>query len=413
MATGSSLPSDDLIGFLRTFTPASGLPVLTETVSFGIGDVAKYTGEFWTSRQRQGGSIHEISYRACFKPQLPRFFIQLLTRKGDTVYDPFSGRGTTVLEAGLLGRSVIANDANPLSRIMTEPRFFPPDIAALDKRLLSIPRAEGCADRDLSMFYHPDTEKEIVALRAYLISRKTAHRDDMIDRWIAMVATNRLTGHSKGFFSVYTLPPNQAVSPRSQQRINLKRSQVPEYRDTHRIIVSKSKSLLRTLTDEEKRNLAKAGRKAMLHSGDAQATPEIPDDAVQLTVTSPPFLDIVQYREDNWLRCWFNGLDESAIGKRITMARTVDEWTAVMGQVFHELFRITKPGGYVAFEVGEVRKRTIRLEEHVVPLGFQAGFSCECILINQQAFTKTSNIWGVDNNACGTNTNRIVVFRKG
>ena len=27
------------------------------------------------------------------------------------MYDPFSGRGTTVIEAGLLGRSVISNDA--------------------------------------------------------------------------------------------------------------------------------------------------------------------------------------------------------------------------------------------------------------------------------------------------------------
>jgi hypothetical protein len=412
MATGSPRPAENLIDSLRSFTPPSGLPVTTEKVTLGTRYVTKYIGEFWTSRQRQGGSIHEISYRACFKPQLPRFFIQLLTKKSDTVYDPFSGRGTTVIEAGLLGRTVIANDANPLSRIMTEPRFFPPDMASLEKRLLSIPSGEGRAELDLSMFYHPDTEKEIVSLREYLILRKAAHRDDMIDRWIAMVATNRLTGHSKGFFSVYTLPPNQAVSPRSQQRINLKRSQVPEYRDTRRIIASKTKSLLRTLNDEEKRNLAKAGKKAILISGDAQATPEIPDESVQLTVTSPPFLDIVQYREDNWLRCWFNGLDEDTIGRRITMARTVDEWTAVMGRVFSELFRITKPGGYVAFEVGEVRKRTIRLEEHVVPLGISAGFSCECILINQQVFTKTSNIWGVDNNACGTNTNRIVVFRK-
>jgi hypothetical protein len=94
------------------------------------------------------------------------------------------------------------------------------------------------------------------------------------------------------------------------------------------------------------------------------------------------------------------------------MARAPDEWTQVMGEVFCELFRITRPRGYVAFEVGEVRKRTIRLEEHVVPLGTGAGFACEGILINQQTFTKTSNIWGVDNMASGTNTNRIVLFRK-
>jgi hypothetical protein len=35
------------------------------------------------------------------------------------------------------------------------------------------------------------------------------------------------------------------------------------------------------------------------------------------------------------------------------------------------------------------------------------------VLINDQEFTKTANCWGVDNNSKGTNTNRIVVFRKG
>jgi hypothetical protein len=413
METGRSpLPEDHLNRHIRAFRSHAAVPTLVEDMVIGSVTVPKYTNEFWTSRQRQASSIHEISYRACFKPQLPRFFIDLLTGKGDVVYDPFSGRGTTVIEAGLSGRDVIANDINPLSRIMTEPRFSPPDIAAVEDRLASVPRGSERAAIDLSMFYHPDTEKEIVALRQYILDRKADCRDDMTDRWIAMVATNRLTGHSKGFFSVYTLPPNQAVSQLSQKRINEKRQQTPEYRDTQRIILHKTKSLLRNLNPGEKTNLILAGKNARLLTDDARSTPEIPESGVQLTVTSPPFLDIVQYREDNWLRCWFNGHDEEAIEKQITMARTLNEWTRVMGAVFHELYRITRYGGYVAFEVGEVRKRTIRLEEHVVPLGIAAGFTCDGVLINQQTFTKTSNIWGVDNMASGTNTNRIVIFHK-
>jgi len=397
---------------LAGFTSDAGIPTHVEPLDPTVPALKKYTNEFWTSRQRQASSIHEISYRACFKPQLPRFFINLLTKKGDLVYDPFSGRGTTVIEAGLSGRNAIANDANPLSRIMTEPRFFPPEYEAVEKRLASVPEESCTADIDLSMFYHPNTEREIICLRQYLLARQAASRDDMIDRWIAMVATNRLTGHSPGFFSVYTLPPNQAVSQLSQQRINIKRNQVPEYRDTHRIILNKTKSLLRSLTPEEQKNLNHAGKNARLLTGDSRNTPEILNDSVQLTVTSPPFLDIVQYKDDNWLRCWFNGLDGREIGNGITMAKTVGAWSGVMGAVFHELYRITRPGGYVAFEVGEVKKRSIRLEEHVVPLGISAGFSCECVLINQQTFTKTSNIWGVDNNTSGTNTNRIVIFSK-
>jgi hypothetical protein len=408
----SSLPGDDLGRYLQTFTGENGRSTIIEDTPLGPVTIPRYTNEFWTSRQRQASSIHEISYRACFKPQLPRFFIDILTRKGDVVYDPFSGRGTTVIEAGLRGRNVLANDANPLSRILTEPRFFPPDLMAVEKRLASISGNGTRAAIDLSMFYHPDTEREIVALREYILRRRADCRDDMVDRWIAMVATNRLTGHSKGFFSVYTLPPNQAVSQKSQHRINQKRQQTPEYRDTRRIILNKTKSLVRSLSPGEKAMLRLAGKKARLLTGDARSTPEIPNSSVHLTVTSPPFLDIVQYREDNWLRCWFNGYDEKMIGDQITMARTPKEWSGVMGSVFHELFRLTSPGGYVAFEVGEVRKRTIQLEEYVVCPGITAGFTCEALVINQQKFTKTSNIWGVDNMASGTNSNRVVIFRK-
>ena len=95
--------------------------------------IPRYVNEFWTARQRQGSSISEISYRACFKPQLPRFFIQMLTQEGDTVYDPFCGRGTTVVEAGLLGRKFISNDANPLSEILTRPRLFVPDRSRIEE----------------------------------------------------------------------------------------------------------------------------------------------------------------------------------------------------------------------------------------------------------------------------------------
>jgi hypothetical protein len=83
-----------------------------------------------------------------------------------------------------------------------------------------------------------------------------------------------------------------------------------------------------------------------------------------------------------------------------------------MAAVFGELYRITRPGGFVAFEVGEVRKGKLKLDEAVVPLGEHAGFTCVGVVVNQQEFTKTANIWGVKNNKSGTNTNRIALFRK-
>ncbi|NYT07079.1 MAG: site-specific DNA-methyltransferase [Methanomicrobiales archaeon] len=382
-------------------------------VEAGSVRIPRVTGEFWTSRQRKASPIHEISYRACFKPQLPRFFISGMTREGDCVYDPFSGRGTTVLEAGLLARKVIANDTNPLSRILTRPRFFPPDESEVRERLFAIPLIPGAkGEIDLSMFYHRDTEAEIISLRSYLIDREESGDEDALDAWIRMVATNRLTGHSSGFFSVYTLPPNQAVSPGRQELINQRRNQVPPYRDVRELILRKTRSLVRGLGPHEKDLLKKAGEAGLFLTGDSRSTPAISGESVRLTVTSPPFLDTVQYAQDNWLRCWFNGIDAPGIEQNLTVTRSLGEWCGVMGGTFRELCRITCPGGYVAFEVGEVRKGRIRLDEHVVPLGAAAGFRPLAIMVNQQTFTKTSRIWGIGNNDSGTNTNRIVLFRK-
>ncbi len=386
--------------------------ITKDHLQLGQSKILSLTGEFWTSGQRQASSLHEISYRACFKPQLPRYFIKRFTVEGDAVYDPFSGRGTTAVEAGLMGRRVVANDVNPLSRILTEPRLTPPTTKAVEERLTRIKyRKKLAADLDLSMFYHRDTESEIVALKKYLAERRVNCEEDSVDLWIRMVATNRLTGHSPGFFSVYTFPPNQAVSAESQRKINEKRRQTPEYRDTKKVILKKTKSLLSNLTDQDRAGLNKSARSAQFLTGDACFTKSIANESVQLTVTSPPFLDIVGYASDNWLRCWFNEIDINAVTETITMAKTIEAWSLVMGNVFKELYRVTKQGGWVAFEVGEIRNATLRLEECIIPLGVQAGFMCEALLINQQIFTKTSNIWGVRNNRGGTNTNRIVLFR--
>jgi len=370
-----------------------------------------YVNEFWTARQRQASSLHEVSYRACFKPQLPRFFIERLTSPGAVVYDPFMGRGTTPVEAALLGRVPAGNDINPLSVVMTRPRLNPPTLEAVAARLGQIPfEAPGDAPEDLLVFYHPRTLRAIASLRHYLLERRAAGALDAVDEWIALVALNRLTGHSNGFFSVYTLPPNQAVSVQSQRRINEKRRQTPPPRDVPGLILKKSRQLLADVTPAVRRQLAAVAPATRLLTRPADDTPEIPADSVALAVTSPPFLDVVQYAADNWLRCWFLGIDAAAVP--ITAPRRLEVWQAAMTRVLAELRRVLQPGGHVAFEVGEVHGGQTRLEESVLACGVQAGLEPVLVLINDQHFTKTANCWGVDNMARGTNTNRVVLFRK-
>lgn len=369
-----------------------------------------FKNEFWTSQQREGHSLHEVSYRACFKPSLPAFFIERLSKPGDLVLDPFMGRGTTLLEASLRSRVPCGNDVNPLSSMLVRPRLSPPSLAAVHERIDVLDLWwSGDIDPDLLVFFHPETLRALYAMRAHFIRKERDGELDAVDDWLRMVCVNRLTGHSNGFFSVYTLPPNQATSAEGQRRINEKRNQVPEQRDVGAILKKKSKALLADVQPLMGSQQEHAGR-AHLMTGVASAMPQLADQSVQLVVTSPPFLDVVQYATDNWLRCWFCGIDAKAVP--ITMARTVDAWQQAMYESFVEQFRVVRSGGYVAFEVGEVRKGKVRLEEAALPVARKAGFVPELVMINAQNFTKTANCWGVDNNKGGTNTNRIVVLRR-
>ena len=400
---------------LESFTEF-GTPTRILEASFTQSDgrtssVPMFVNEFWTAKQRQASSLHEVSYRACFKPQLPRFFIERLTQPGEVVYDPFMGRGTTPIEAALLGRTPAGNDINPLSVILTRPRLSPVDLNDLQTRLQHI-ALDDPADMpdDLLAFYHPSTLCAISSLKNHIKRQSAKGGLDTVDAWLEMVCLNRLTGHSNGFFSVYTLPPNQAVSVASQLKINAKRNQTPPPRDVVKIILKKTRQLLGDVHETVRGTLATVSKEAKFMTGPAEATPGLADNSVSLVVTSPPFLNVVQYATDNWLRCWFAGIDPSTV--RLTVPSKLANWRSAMSRVFVELHRVLKPGGHVAFEVGEVHGGRTKLEETVLPCGAEAGLTPLLVLVNDQKFTKTANCWGIDNMSKGTNTNRVVLFVK-
>ena len=303
-----------------------------------VNGIPYFINEFWTAKQRQAIRIHEISYRACFKPQLPAFFIDRLSDPGDIVYDPFMGRGTTAIESALRGRIPYGNDINPLSKALTKPRINPPSLDQIINRLAQIPwkSFQTIQNKKLLVFYHPKTLKQIEGLRAYLINQKKL---DKVDSWIRMVALNRLTGHSAGFFSVFTLPPNQAVSIERQKKINQQRNQKAIFKDVPAIIAKKSANLLSQSVPQTK--------KSLFLTEPSYQTKKIPTACVQLTVTSPPFLDIVDYTSDSWLRCWFLGVDSQSVS--ITKHKNIEDWTQFIAKTLKELTRITRPKRLYSF----------------------------------------------------------------
>ena len=111
------------------------LKLVEDKTSRDIG-YRRLVGELWTQQQRQMHSLHYIvSYRASFKPELPDFCIRRYSKKGDVVLDPFCGRGTTPLQANLLGRIAWFSDVNPLAFRMTRAKTMPVGLDEIVLRL--------------------------------------------------------------------------------------------------------------------------------------------------------------------------------------------------------------------------------------------------------------------------------------
>lgn len=406
--------------------------MLNSQGSFHAGFENTKTNEFWTARQRQGHSLHEISYRACFKPQLPEYFIERYTQPGDLVVDPFLGRGTTSIQAHLMGRRAAGSDVNPLSVMLTSPRLSPPLLNEIESRLdlilgqsetievvldaiLSGSQRVGTNGNvsldDLLAFYHPITLAQLIVIKNWFADRSSKGTFDNTDNWIRMVCINRLSGHSSGFFSVRTMPPNQAVSAKSQRQINNRNCQQPEPKEVSKIVTKKSRSLLRSVQlNTLFGQLEAEPLNPMLETTAADNLFYLEDSSTDLIVTSPPFLNIVDYKKDNWLRCWFVDIDPGDL--KISTYSSVEEWKVFIRGAFEEMCRVVREGGRIAFEVGEVRNGKVQLEEIVLQAVEGLPLVLDKVLINQQNFTKTSNLWGITNNQAGTNTNRIVLLKR-
>ena len=376
-------------------------------------------GPLWTHRQRQMHPIHyTVSYRASFKPELPDFFIRRYAPlAGATVLDPFGGRGTTVLQANLLGQKAIHNDVNPVASFLCSARQVIPPLNELVTRagaleLGGIREPEESDRGRLHPFFHPETLSEILGLRDLVIS----HRDggDPSIRYIGLTALSRLYGHSTGFFSVYTFP-QISIMPGAQRRNNARRKQIPTYRDIRDRIIRK---LRRDLAREIPTSYHQAAGQNEYHCSDARNMSGVASQSVDLIVTSPPFLNKVNYKDDNWMRAWFLGLEDEMAQADVMMTPDLGLWLHFMRDVAREMGRVLKKGGRAVIEVGEVAYggANMNLEEEMLaflPLEVDGGWMRpERIFVNSQKFTKLSNCWEVKNNDGGTNTNRCLVLRK-
>lgn len=386
----------------------------SDSIETPLGAIPRHFDEFWTAKQRQMSSLHySNSYRGSYKPELPEYFISRYTKEGDVVGDPFGGRGTTILQAALMNRIGISNDVNPLSERLAYPKVHPVTVEQIAKRLEEIDLSKEVDlsnEEDMSMFYHKDTYKELINLRNYL---KT-HRDD-VDRFIEMTAISRLHGHSNGFFSTYSFP--QFSIPKSSQiKINKTRALEPDYRDVKSRILKKAKTTLKSGGIEE---LQKISHLHKFTCSDSRTLHGWEDESVDLIVTSPPFLNQVDYVTDNWIENWFCGIPQESIEDKIVQTPDLHVWRDFISDTLSALHRVLKKDGLLAMEVGEVKYQgnILNLDEILVNLTCSKKYNMDQfrvkeIFVQSQQFTKLANCFRVKNNELGTNTHRIVLMEK-
>lgn len=305
-------------------------------------------GYFLATRPRQQHPLHHvIPYHGSFKPEVANYAVQQYSRPGEVVLDPFCGRGTTALAALLAGRVPYSFDTSPLAVHITSAKCRPYGPTAVRRWLARLSHG-GQSEQDsrLEPFFHPKTLRTLAALRSALAKD---HSD--LGRWVALLALARLHGHSSGYLSAPTFD-TVAISPAAQAR-RLKRlgATVEPRALAPRVLDACRRALARPLPPW----FGLAARRARTQQADAASLP-LASGSVDLVVTSPPYLDQIDYLSEQWLRLWLLDIDPEAYRTHQAHWSQPDRWVRWFDTVLRELARVLKTDGFCVVDVAAVRR---------------------------------------------------------
>ena len=276
---------------------------------------------------RWGHSMHTMcSYHGMFPAKVAHYFIQRYSQPGDLVLDPFSGRGTVPLQARVEGRRTISNDLNPLAYVLSRAKAYPPTwseavtfLRALEASYRRAKRSEPDVPEDIRMLYHPNTLRQICYLRDHLLRKEIANwsREElMIGGSLAGIMHGSFRRDGTSQYLSISMPNTFSMSP----------SYVKKFIEENRLIAP-DQDVFECLRDKLARLYLDAiegpdGRTFMQDASMLLTRGAVEPASVDLIVTSPPYLQVVNYGTANWIRLWLLGLDEvgreRGAGRRIS-----------------------------------------------------------------------------------------------
>ena len=402
----------------------------------------------WKAQQRLWGhSFHPMcSYLASFPAALTHAFIARYSRPGDVVLDPFSGRGTTPLQACAEGRIGVGNDLNPFAHVLTAAKVRPASRAAAATRLTQlrlawngeasgwlalalrviadpagslVPRAgsgePSAADEpvptEVALAFHPETLAQLLFVRTSL------RLADRTDGFLAAGITGILHGKSASYLSEL-MPNTFSMAPRYVREFAARTAFASPRRDVFDGLAAKLDRLFRQPPPPiegvallgDARDVAPRARAALRELG----RPE----RARLVVTSPPYLRVVKYGYYNWLRTWFLGFDARAIDATLDDAHHREPYLEFLREVLAGLRPVLADDAVVVLVIGDVetdRGRKIKggvglaeraWEQAAEPEGYRlAGVALDDVA----ALRKMTKLWGTEAGRA-TKTDRILVL---
>ena len=401
----------------------------------------------WKAQQRLWGhAFHPMcSYLAMFPAALAHAFIARYSRPGDVVLDPFSGRGTTPLQACAEGRVGVGNDLNPMAHLLTAAKVEPPARAALTTRMnllrvaysleatdwrslassaldarsagtVAVPGAGGTGSwapmpAEVAMAFHPGTLAQVLFLRAAL------RADDPTDRFLIGSMIGILHGRSPTYLSDI-MPNTFSMAPRYVRDFVVRTGFRAAERDAFACLDAKLRRLLRQGLPAQ-RGIALLGdaRDAGTRARRALRDRALPDRA-RLVVTSPPYLRVVKYGYYNWLRLWFMGIDPDAVDRSLDDAHQLDAYLVFLRQTLADLRPALTDDAVVVLVIGDVELDRGRAmadgvgladtvwDRAAAPEGYRlAGIALDDIAAQR----KMTKIWGSEAGRT-TKTDRLLVM---
>lgn len=249
-------------------------------------------------------------YFAMFPPKFARDSILEYSKPGDVILDPFSGRGTTLLEALLNGRTAVAGDINPVAYCISAAKASQPSLALVldelerleDKYYRASLTLLECSRQRLPAFFRRAFSSE-TARQLLFLRRRLDWRSNVEHRFIMALLLGHLHGESDRSMNYCSTQMPHSISTKPKYSLDYWRRHDlrPPRRDVFDLLADRAEFRLTDIVPNGRAHVALAdartiGRRFAAFEG-----------RVSAMITSPPYLDTTRFEEDQWLRLWLLG----------------------------------------------------------------------------------------------------------